>query len=169
MVPWVWAAGTWMPGGRLAPLAATRMGETPAPDAAALAGSVFLASVGSGVALVEGAGGLFVPLGEGEDFGDLARELALPIVLVARDGLGVLSHTSAVLEAARARELPIAALVLTRFDDGDDPSRQHNAGILAEHGVPVHVFGRCDDDDDALAEEAERCGLVDRVLRTLTR
>ena len=148
----------------VAPLAATRMGEPPPPDAAHIARSVFLASVGSGIALVEGAGGLLVPLREGEDFGHLAGELALPIVLVARDGLGVLSHTAAVLLAARSRDLPVAALVLTRFDDEEDPSREHNAAIVAEHGIPVHVFGRCADDDEALADEAERSGLAGRVL-----
>lgn len=147
----------------VAPLAATLMGQPAPPRSSALARSIADAA-GTDLALVEGAGGLFVPLADDDDFAALAHELALPILLVTRDTLGVLSHTRAVLLAARAVGLEIGAIALTRPDATDDPSRRHNAEILAEHGVPVHVFGRCPDDDEALGDEAERAGLVDRVL-----
>lgn len=154
----------------VAPRAATLMGEPPPPTPTELAASCVRAAAGSGIALVEGAGGLLVPLGDDTDFSDFARALGLPLIVVTTDGLGVLSHTRAVLLAARSLELDVGAVVLTRpDDDGDDPSRQHNAEILAAQGVPIHVFERCRDDDDALADEAERAGLVDRVLALAAR
>lgn len=56
--------------------------------------------------LVEGAGGLLVPLGEGVDMAGFARRIAAAeVVVVARPGLGTLNHTALTVEAARARSL----------------------------------------------------------------
>lgn len=95
---------------------------------------------GSEHALVESAGGLFVPLGHGRLFADLATLLALPIVLVTYDGLGTLSHTLAAIEAAKARDLPIAALVLNRGACETDPSQESNQRLLTQHcDIPIIV------------------------------
>jgi malonyl-CoA O-methyltransferase len=62
--------------------------------------------------VVEGAGGLFVPL-NGRDFMiDLMAKLALPVLLVARSTLGTINHTLLSLAALRMRGLPIAGVVL---------------------------------------------------------
>ena len=53
--------------------------------------------------VVEGVGGLLVPLGPDVDVRDLARALALPLVIAARPGLGTISHTLLTLEAAGRR------------------------------------------------------------------
>lgn len=91
-------------------------------------------------ALVESAGGLFVPIAPGELFADLAVKLGLPIVLVTYDGLGTLSHTLAALQAARNYSLPIRALVLNQGLPSD-PSRALNQTILSEHcDVPIVTF-----------------------------
>lgn len=90
-------------------------------------------------AVVESAGGLFVPIASGQLFADLAVKLGLPIVLVTYDGLGTLSHTLATLEAARSYSLPIQAIVLNQGLPGD-ASREFNLKILAEHSdVPIVV------------------------------
>jgi dethiobiotin synthetase len=62
--------------------------------------------------LVEGAGGLLVPLAPGFSMADLAAELALPVLVVARARLGTLNHTLLTLEALERRRLALAGVVL---------------------------------------------------------
>lgn len=62
--------------------------------------------------VVEGAGGLYVPLNERDFMIDLMARLALPVVLVARSTLGTINHTLLSLAALRSRALPIAGVVL---------------------------------------------------------
>lgn len=63
--------------------------------------------------VVEGAGGLLVPITEGYAMADLARELGLPLLVVARGALGTVNHTRLTLEAAEARGLPVAGVVIS--------------------------------------------------------
>lgn len=62
--------------------------------------------------LVEGAGGVLAPIGPRQTMLDLMRELALPVALVARPGLGTLNHTLLSLRALRDTGLRVAALIL---------------------------------------------------------
>ncbi len=80
--------------------------------------------------LVEGAGGLLVPLTERETYADLAVALGLPVLVVARAGLGTVNHTALTVEALRRRGLAIAGIVLNRTGPEDDPSVPHNAGEI---------------------------------------
>jgi dethiobiotin synthetase len=63
--------------------------------------------------LVEGAGGLLVPIDGAIDMADLARSLGLPILLVARANLGTVNHTRLSLEAAERRGLEVFGVVLS--------------------------------------------------------
>lgn len=81
--------------------------------------------------VVEGAGGLLAPLTERETYADLARALGLPVLVVARAGLGTVNHTALTVEALRARSIPIAGIVLNRLAPEDDPSVPHNAAEIA--------------------------------------
>jgi dethiobiotin synthetase len=81
--------------------------------------------------VVEGAGGLLVPLTERESYADLAVALGLPLVVVARAGLGTVNHVLLTVEAARRRGLEIGAVVLNRTSPADDPSVPHNAAEIA--------------------------------------
>jgi dethiobiotin synthetase len=63
--------------------------------------------------VVEGAGGLLVPLAEGFTMADLARELALPVLVVARASLGTINHTLLTVEALARRGLPLAGVVVS--------------------------------------------------------
>lgn len=80
--------------------------------------------------LVEGAGGLLAPLTEGETCADLALALALPVLVVARAGLGTVNHTALTVEALRRRGLEVRAVVLNRTAAGDDPSVAHNSAEI---------------------------------------
>jgi dethiobiotin synthetase len=142
----------------LAPLAATLEGEA-APDLEHIVAAC-RALLGDGVGLVEGAGGLLVPLDAEHTMADLAVALAIPVVLVATDGLGALSHALCALEAARARGLEVRAIVLTEAAATDDPSRRTNRAILSGRSAcPVLAFGRC--------AEAELARTADPLLAPL--
>ena len=55
--------------------------------------------------LVEGAGGLMVPLTGKKLYLDLVAELGIPLIIVARAGLGTVNHTLLTVSAARARKI----------------------------------------------------------------
>jgi dethiobiotin synthetase len=91
----------------LAPLAAARVaGLPPLVLADALAAVEALAAEHE-LVLVEGAGGLLVPMGGGSwTVADLAVALPAPAVVVVRAGLGTLNHAALTLEALDRREVP---------------------------------------------------------------
>ncbi|MFT8522651.1 dethiobiotin synthase [Gluconobacter oxydans] len=64
-----------------------------------------------GPLVVEGAGGLMVPVREDMMLVDLIESLSLPVVLVTRSGLGTINHTLLSLEALRRRGIPVAGVV----------------------------------------------------------
>lgn len=72
------------------------------------------------------------------DIIDLIEALNVPVLLVARAGLGTLNHTGLSLEALARRGVSVRAVLLTKVRDAGDPSEQDNAAWLRRrHGVPV--------------------------------
>ncbi|HZS01972.1 MAG TPA: dethiobiotin synthase [Chloroflexota bacterium] len=106
----------------------------------------------SDVVLVEGAGGLLVPLAEGYSMADLARMLGLPLVVVARPGLGTLNHTLLTLEAARARGLDVLGIVLSAWREPVDLATRTNPALLSELGQ-APLVGVLPWDDGIAVEE----------------
>lgn len=78
--------------------------------------------------VVEGAGGLMVPLTEDAYVIDLADELQLPVILVARSTLGTINHTLLSLEALRRRGMPVAGVVI------NGPETPHNRAAIERYG-----------------------------------
>ncbi|MBI1992593.1 MAG: dethiobiotin synthase [Candidatus Omnitrophica bacterium] len=66
------------------------------------------------VAIVEGVGGLLVPLTAHFSVVDLAKQLGLPLLIVARPGLGTLNHTLLSLQCARRMDLRVLGVVLNQ-------------------------------------------------------
>ena len=64
--------------------------------------------------VVEGIGGVRVPIAPKADVMDLIGSLKLPVVVVGRAGLGGINHALLVIEALRRRRIPLIALVLNR-------------------------------------------------------
>ncbi len=95
----------------------------------------------AGPVIVEGVGGLLVPLSETDDVRSLARALALPLVIASRPGLGTINHTLLTLEAARAASLSIASVVLTPWPERPGTIERSNRETIAERGqVEVEVL-----------------------------
>ena len=97
----------------LAPLAAARA-SFQAIDQAAILQTYHVIERRHDVTLVEGVGGLLVPLGKGWDVRDLIAELKLPSILVGRCALGGINQARLTMEALHARHLPILALILNQ-------------------------------------------------------
>jgi dethiobiotin synthetase len=101
--------------------------------------------------LVEGAGGLLVPLADGWTMADLARVLALPVLVVARPGLGTLNHTLLTVEALRARGVELLGVVLCGWREPRDLATLTNPGLLCELG-PLRLLGVLPWDPDLSTE-----------------
>ncbi len=149
------AAGDWQRGPErglyrfplpAAPLvAAQAVGER--IDLAAIA-SVIRSSTAPAL-VVEGAGGWRVPFTELADTSTLATLLGLPVVVVARAGLGTINHSLLTLEAVQRDNCPIAALVLSlRPEDDRDFAESNAVQIRRRWAGPVIVMA---DDPDLLS------------------
>jgi malonyl-CoA O-methyltransferase len=116
-----------------------RLGEPASPHyAAALAGErVEMAALDamaprSGTWVVEGAGGLLVPLNERELIVDLAACWRLPVLLVASSRLGTINHTLLSLRELERRGVPCLGVVLS-----GPPSTSARTALAAHAGVPI--------------------------------
>lgn len=78
--------------------------------------------------VVEGAGGVLVPLNERYLIIDLIARLAIPALVVARSGLGTLNHTLLTLEALRSRDIPILGVVM------NGPRNKSNRQAIEKYG-----------------------------------
>jgi len=80
--------------------------------------------------LVEGAGGLLVPLTPRYHMADLMERLGLPVLLVGRLGLGTLNHTLLSLHYLSTRKIPVAGIILNNPDGQNDMSTESNPSVL---------------------------------------
>jgi dethiobiotin synthase len=84
--------------------------------------------------IVEGAGGVLTPINESQTMADWMVDLALPVLIVARSGLGTINHTLLTLEALRTRRLHVAGVVMIGEPNPD------NRAAIEQYGR-VRVVG----------------------------
>jgi len=123
----------------LAPLAAARVAELPPLELYEVVDAIRAEADKHDLVLVEGAGGLLVPMGvrpSGEPwtFADLATTLGVSTVVVARAGLGTLNHTALTLEALSRRGIP-AGVVLGAWPAEPELVHWANLSELVPHLV----------------------------------
>jgi len=82
------------------------------------------------ITIVEGAGGLLVPITEDYLMSDLAFDLELPIVIVVRPSLGTLNHTLLTVESAKARGLKVLGIVINQFPSSPGLAECTNPGLI---------------------------------------
>jgi dethiobiotin synthetase len=94
--------------------------------------------------VAEGVGGLLVPLtSDGYLVRDLIAALGLPVVLVARPGLGTINHTLLTLESARGAGLEVRGVVLTPWPQEPTAMQASNRATIARLGdVEVATLAR---------------------------
>ncbi len=100
----------------------------------------FAATVaGADVVLVEGAGGLRVPIAPGLEMAELALLFGLPLLVVARASLGTINHTLLTLEAARSRRLAVAGVIFSHVEPKLSGADRANLDLLLDSpAFPVH-------------------------------
>jgi dethiobiotin synthetase len=89
-------------------------------------------SRGPDLLIVEGAGGLLVPMGAGRLLIDLVAVLGLPVIVVGRAGLGTINHTLLTLREARGRDLEVAGVVLSASESIDPEFVASNAAEIGK-------------------------------------
>jgi dethiobiotin synthetase len=151
-------------GGRQAPedVAPCRFGPAVSPHyAAELAGEtieparLLVAARRHELLVCEGVGGLMVPITTAYLVRDLAVDLALPVVVAARTGLGTINHTLLTIEAARSAGLTVAGVVMTPWPDEPEPIERSNRETVERLGsVPVSGLPRTEPDSLVAAGES---------------
>jgi dethiobiotin synthetase len=124
-------------------LAAQFAGERIDPDRIVASADAALrtADAQGGALIVEGVGGLLVPLAEDLTVRDLAARLGLPVLIAAQPGLGTINHTLLTLHAARAAELDVRAVVLTPWPARPSVLERSNRETIARLGqVEVEIL-----------------------------
>jgi dethiobiotin synthetase len=123
----------------LAPaIAAERAGEPidwPAIDRALRA-----TAADSDVMVVEGVGGILAPLDRGHTVLDMAGWLGLPVVIIARPGLGTINHTLLTIAALRTAGLSVAGVVINQYPAGTAPTAEETNPRAIERWGGVSVL-----------------------------
>jgi dethiobiotin synthetase len=123
------------------------------------------AATGTEVLIVEGVGGLLVPLSDTYDVRALACGLGMPLVIAARPGLGTINHTLLTLEAARAAGLEVAAVALTPWPHEPAAVERSNRETIARLGqVDVAVLDYVERAQPELLARAARSLPLERWL-----
>jgi dethiobiotin synthetase len=84
------------------------------------------------IILVEGIGGVMVPVEKQYSVIDFIVELEYPVVVVANAGLGTINHTLMTLSLLRNRQIPVLGFILNELDMRYDMSKNDNATIISE-------------------------------------
>jgi dethiobiotin synthetase len=90
------------------------------------------------ITLVEGAGGILVPILNGFFFADLIARWALPTVVVSRLGLGTINHTLLTCRTLQAQGVKVIGVILNDADGTDDVAARTNPDMLRKYlNLPV--------------------------------
>jgi dethiobiotin synthetase len=103
-------------------------------DAGRLRAAAEEASDGADALVVEGVGGLMVPLTPSYLVRDLAGELGLPVLIAARTGLGTINHSLLTIQGARDAALSVAGVVMTPWQADPEPIELSNRETVERLG-----------------------------------
>ncbi len=141
-------------GPAVSPHLAAELADRPL-DPAGLVRDILAAGQNGEVLIVEGAGGLLVPLLGNYDMRSLARDLGFGVVIAARTGLGTINHTLLTLEAARAAGLPVVGVVMTPWSSHPSVMEVSNRTTIAQRGeIEVSVLPEIERPEPALLAAA---------------
>lgn len=103
--------------------------------------------------IVEGVGGVRVPISTGVDVLELAKQFQMPVLIVTRPNLGTINHTLLTIDAVRAAGLEIAGVVISGYDiESAGLAEESLAGVLEELGE-VDVLSIVPYDKESNVEE----------------
>ena len=102
--------------------------------------------------LVEGIGGLLVPITRRYNVTDLALQMNLPLIIVSRIRVGTLNHTLLTINAARQHGLKIKGVILNRNEGGDLDEVEKQQGKMIEELSDTPILGICPYIEDVSVE-----------------
>jgi dethiobiotin synthetase len=91
--------------------------------------------------IVEGAGGIMVPLTEKYLYLDLASALGLPVLIIARPGLGTINHTLLTVTALQGRGIAISGIVFNYAERGKSGLAEKTGPAVIERASGVKILG----------------------------
>jgi dethiobiotin synthetase len=114
-----------------------------------------------GLVLVEGAGGIMTPIRDKYLMRDLARELQIPCIVVARAGLGTVNHTALTIEALQSYRIPVLGVVFSNAPVRLGPA-ERTSGPLIEELTDLRILGSVPHDPDVDTQ----AGNIGRLLES---
>jgi len=105
------------------------------------------------IVIIEGIGGIRVPLTDQFDLRDLAVEFALPVVIVSKPHLGTINHTLMTIDSARAANLKIAGVVINSYNSLQSTIAEETAGQVISQCGSVAILADVPFDETASVEE----------------
>jgi len=115
--------------------------------------------------LVEGIGGLLVPITQRVHVADLALQMDLPLIIVSRAQIGTLNHTLLTINAARQHGLKIKGVVLNPSHEGELDAVAQEQGSLIEEFSDVPILGTCPFIKDVSSEGIQQS--MDKIKQAL--
>lgn len=126
------------------------------------------------IIVVEGTGGILVPLNDKELFADIIKSLDLDVILVVGNKLGAINHALLSVEALRSRDIRVTGLIFNRFSpDGDERILRNNRSTVAKFSGLTDM-GEIPYDSDPrrrsdvfkeIGDTVMRCSLLDLNLK----
>jgi dethiobiotin synthetase len=99
------------------------------------------------VLIIEGAGGVFVPIKRNYFMIDLMAALSSPIIIVARPGLGTINHTLLTREVARERKIDVMGIIINNYVERPSLAERTNPDVIRRYagtellGIMPHLKG----------------------------
>jgi dethiobiotin synthetase len=148
----------------LAPAVAARLAGV-AVDVDRIVAAIARRAAAADVLLVEGAGGLLVPVAGRATWADVAARCGLPLLVVAANRLGTINHCALTARVAAAAGMTVRGIVLSQAAPETDPSAATNADAVRElTGLQVAAIPHLPSPDAAAAALP-----VDRLVRAARR
>jgi dethiobiotin synthetase len=119
--------------------------------------------------VTEGAGGLYVPLRDNDFLVlDMARWFRLPVIVVARAGLGTINHTVLTVKAAQQAGVPVAGVVINRYPEKPSLAEETNPEVIGAL-TDTPILGKVPDIPEIFSPEGKAAFLaaMEQVCRAL--
>ena len=102
------------------------------------------------ILLIEGAGGVLVPINENETFLDLLKELNIPVILTTLAGLGTINHTLLSISVLKSANIEIAGIIVNKMPKNPTIIEKDNIRIIEKmSGIPIiAIIGDYSSDKD---------------------
>lgn len=114
----------------------------------------------SDVMIVEGIGGVRVPISGGVDVLDLMKEFELPVVIVSRPNLGTINHTLLTIDAVRSVDLEVAGVVISGYEAETATLAEETVSRIIEEWGQVDVLSIVPFDEESDVDEGRLGELV---------